>query len=659
MEKMKKFIAVFLTLTVLVSSVWSGETKVDAFSVVNESGEYRISELSDSEMEALEEVSVTDKEMLEDIIERSYNNDFREKTYIIKAEGENIDSTHWIMYLKSRGDFALKINWYEGKYIAYADGYSYHAVTITPGVSFSPFDYDTRTVERWNEYMDKIREVEQNIGILDESLCDYQKIQLAYIWIEQNVKYGTLGHVSVSAGQEPIEAVLDGYAMCAGYSRVFNRFMHDCGIECYWVERKDISHAYNLVKHNGEFYKADCQVGILNKYEGYEEYNSNGKLLWEASGLFIKPNPENYNNMNEYEAIVHYNPDFVSGTKGCTPYEPIQEVNRPTCLEEGTFLKEGRIDEHCDYCGEIHSFTLPATHTWKTVEVKLPTCTKEGYVKKVCTQCGEETTEVLAKEEHDYTFGARESTCKYDGEFSIVCNTCSKEYYVESKEMAEHTMSDWVKYPRYNGYEYRYCTSSAETLGSEYREYRNIYTGEITDKKPTSDAYNPETTTEKITEKQTTVKPEETTVNGTVDPTVEETTAGETITEKATTAKPTVPETTTEKITVNKETTCTTKPVATTENIKTVKKPGRVSVKAVNIKPRKIKLSWKKVKGATKYQVKYVLGKKTVVKTVRKTMKSYTFKHLKKNKTYKVYVRVCNKAGWGKWSKVKKVKIKK
>lgn len=89
-----------------------------------------------------------------------------------------------------------------------------------------------------------------------------------------------------------------------------------------------------------------------------------------------------------------------------------------------------------------------------------------------------------------------------------------------------------------------------------------------------------------------------------------------------------------------------------------VKKPAKAAVKkAKNLKGKKVKVTWKTVKGATKYQVRAVLGKKAVKKTTTKL--NYTFKNLKKNKTYKVSVRAYNKAGYGKWSNAKKVKVTK
>ena len=114
------------------------------------------------------------------------------------------------------------------------------------------------------------------------------------------------------------------------------------------------------------------------------------------------------------------------------------------------------------------------------------------------------------------------------------------------------------------------------------------------------------------------------------------------------------------------QTPTTRKPQVTTKKPQTKKpaKPKQMKFKsAKNDKKKRISLKWKKVNGATKYQVKWVLGRGKKAKTKTKSLKgkttSYAFKRLKKGKTYKVYIRAYNKSGWGKWSRAKKVIIKK
>ncbi len=105
----------------------------------------------------------------------------------------------------------------------------------------------------------------------------------------------------------------------------------------------------------------------------------------------------------------------------------------------------------------------------------------------------------------------------------------------------------------------------------------------------------------------------------------------------------------------------------TDTNISTtsVKKPAKAKIKSVkNKKGRKIKISIKKIKKATGYQIRYSNNKKFKgywSKTTKKT--SYTIRKLKKKTRYYIKVRAYVKNGskkvYGAWSKVKKIKVKK
>ena len=88
------------------------------------------------------------------------------------------------------------------------------------------------------------------------------------------------------------------------------------------------------------------------------------------------------------------------------------------------------------------------------------------------------------------------------------------------------------------------------------------------------------------------------------------------------------------------------------------------SKKVKKSKTCKVTLSWKKVTGAKGYQLHYALNKKFKKKKSIQTKKTkYTIKKLKKKKTYYIRVRAYKMNGrkkvYGKWSTVKKVKIKK
>ncbi len=105
-------------------------------------------------------------------------------------------------------------------------------------------------------------------------------------------------------------------------------------------------------------------------------------------------------------------------------------------------------------------------------------------------------------------------------------------------------------------------------------------------------------------------------------------------------------------------------PKVVTPVVTTVAKPAKVKAVKVKAKKKKLNVSWKKISGATGYEVKYAKnnkftkGKKTV--TVKKN--KVTLKKLKPKKKYFVKVRAYKLANgrkyFGKWSKVVKKKTK-
>ena len=91
-------------------------------------------------------------------------------------------------------------------------------------------------------------------------------------------------------------------------------------------------------------------------------------------------------------------------------------------------------------------------------------------------------------------------------------------------------------------------------------------------------------------------------------------------------------------------------------------KIGKVKIQsAKNVKGKKIQVKWKKVKGAASYKVQYGIGKElSKEKTARTEKTTLTLKGLRKGKIYRIRVCACDAKGKkGKWSSVKKVKVRK
>ncbi len=108
------------------------------------------------------------------------------------------------------------------------------------------------------------------------------------------------------------------------------------------------------------------------------------------------------------------------------------------------------------------------------------------------------------------------------------------------------------------------------------------------------------------------------------------------------------------------------KPTTVAPTTSIVKRPNRVKVtKVKKLGKNKAKVSWKKLKGAKGYQIRYSTSqkfKKAKTKLVKKNVAYYTIKKLTKKKYYiqvRAYVMKNKKRYYGKWSKSKTVRLKK
>ena len=354
----------------------------------------------------------------------------------------------------------------------------------------------------------------------------------------------------------------------------------------------------------------------------------------------------------------------------------IKVVKKATCTEEG------KVEKTCETCGYTWTESIPKTeHHYVTATTKLDTCEeKSEYTVEKCSECGDvkSTSKKLYYSAHDFQFTShmKESNCSEKGEDLYTCTICNG---TETREVAatghdtelvnvkEPTCIDFgytgdevckkcnqvVKSGKKiepNGHKYLATMFTKyeiqESMGLKYKysyeaehwickncDYERIDT-DYTTRKLVGWILADGTEVEKEDGCNYVYIRDE---NGNFVPQK---------VEKTTTTRPTAKPSTNVATKAPRET--TTK----------VKVPAKVKISsAKNLKGKKIAIKWKKVKTATKYQVKAVLGSKAITKKTTKT--SYTIKKLKRKKIYKIYVRAYNKSGYGKWSKAKKVKVNK
>lgn len=382
---------------------------------------------------------------------------------------------------------------------------------------------------------------------------------------------------------------------------------------------------------------------------------------------------------NESPKFYHYVDREYIGT----PCE-VEKVSESKCGEATvTKYKANVTVDGKEYTSEHTVIDGECSHVADEKVIKEATCSEEGVVQKTCENCGYVWTERIPVKEHTYeTYSESVDTCseKYDME-TVKCSVCGtvksrtmKMYYTSHDyEFKEHKTLPTCTGEGEDVYGCKKCgaekTESVAALGHGETELRNVrqatciedgYTGDMCCK-----VCGEVVVKGSVIKGVHNLKPEK----------IEE--------------KDVVENGKKYHVTVwrdrceicgecfepyeNKEYVCDVETgTAPTTAVRptTAKKPekttcvGKGSIKsAKNVKRCKIKLKLNKVAGAKGYQIRYATNKKFKKAVIRNSRLSYTIKKLKKGKTYYVEARAYIKSGknkvYGKWSKAKKVKIKK
>lgn len=349
-------------------------------------------------------------------------------------------------------------------------------------------------------------------------------------------------------------------------------------------------------------------------------------------------------------------------------------------IKEATCTEEGKVEKTCETCGYTWTETTPKTeHHYVTTTQKVDTCEeKSEYTVEKCSECGDvkSTSKKMYYSAHDYQFTShvKEPTCTEKGEDLYTCTICNGTETREVAATGHDTELVNVKEPTCTDFGYtgdEVCKKCNQVVKSGkniepngHKYLATMFTKyEIQESMGLKYKYSYEAEHwickncdyERIDTDYTTWK-----LVGWIlaDGTEVEKEDGCNYVYIRDENGNFVPQKV-ENTTITRPTTNTN--VATKaprETTTKVKVPAKVKISsAKNLKGKKIAIKWKKVKTATKYQVKAVLGRKATTKTTTKT--SCTIKKLKRKKTYKIYVRAYNKAGYGKWSNAKKVKVNK
>lgn len=386
-KSIKKILVTTLAVTLLVPSI---NVSAYTFNKKVDSDVYEVSDIKNLQM--IKDGATTDIKMLNDIVERAYNNDFQNKSYIIKTDekelnryidvdGETYDL--WSNYLHSRGDVYIAATLTE-KSVVYDEGndYYYHSISVTSKPYWDAkagyFNSEERKLVKYNDYITKIRGAEKEMGFVEgNDLCDYELIQQAYIWIRDHVKSSSSAEYN-TGGQTAMEGIFGGATMCAGQSRLFNRFMHDFGIDSYWTSFPSKNHAYNSVRLSNNYYTIDCNSTCYeDSLEGKYSFTTLNYICQEKSENILKGNAEIYSIMmfnNEYKL------QLLNSTKNDLRIPNVSSGR----VDSKLITSDDNPNFHyeadgwtCNYCGKTHNFEN--TKTLAPLRVKESIVVNAGF----------------------------------------------------------------------------------------------------------------------------------------------------------------------------------------------------------------------------------------------------------------------------------------
>ena len=99
-------------------------------------------------------------------------------------------------------------------------------------------------------------------GIITDGMSDYEKELAVYKWMCENIGFDDGSLVVIPDEDDAVvdnpHGVLQNHkAVCVGYATTFRLFMQMLGIDCMVVHDSYLSHTWDLVKLDGEWYHTD------------------------------------------------------------------------------------------------------------------------------------------------------------------------------------------------------------------------------------------------------------------------------------------------------------------------------------------------------------------------------------------------------------------
>ena len=120
--------------------------------------------------------------------------------------------------------------------------------------------------------------------IITDGMSDYEKELAVYKWMTANIGFDS-GSMTVVPDDDskPVDnpnGVLKNHeAVCVGYATTFRLFMQMLGIDCMVVHDSYLSHSWDLVKLDGQWYHTDIYSDAGSGEGNFSHFNLNDEMM--------------------------------------------------------------------------------------------------------------------------------------------------------------------------------------------------------------------------------------------------------------------------------------------------------------------------------------------------------------------------------------------
>lgn len=159
-------------------------------------------------------------------------------------------------------------------------------------------------------------------NIIEPGMTPYEKEHAVYVFLTTRLKQdkGSLTVIPSSGADadNPYGVLKYHQAVCVGYATTFRLFMHMLDIDCMVVHNTSLSHSWDLINLDGEWYHTDCYFDTTEGDPSYRNFNLSDDVLgydhdWDRN-FFPKATGVKYNytvkNAGEVDEIMDI-PSFV------------------------------------------------------------------------------------------------------------------------------------------------------------------------------------------------------------------------------------------------------------------------------------------------------------------------------------------------------------